>query len=679
MLKRTFAAVMTFVAMLCFTIAGEAATSNNILIYWYICGSNLEERLSDAVVKDSNGETQKVQVLGGQATECIQQMERVQLPPNVRVLINANGASAWAHPLINLYGNGLYLYDSTGLRKLSNWMADMGNVDTLRDFLKYGEENFPADRRILIFWDHGGVNGLCYDETFTGSPEKHNLTYNDLHKAMAEVYKNSNKKPFDLVVFNACMTGSYELANSIADFSKYMIGSEPSMYDFFYTDWFAELAKNPYMNGAQIGKVICDSSIQNYIQNASYPLGAKEVYSLNVLNLSKMNTLRSAFEKYFNKAKNFKGAFARAAESRTTEHYEDLYADLGTLAESTKDIMPKESEDLLKAIDSVVVYNCPGPFLNAKGISTYYPYDFNKNSELENFLTQKYTPEVQKNLYKNLMKLDVSGLDLLPVELNADNHVVAHINPKQLENVSKIRCVLIPWFEEGESAVGLEDQGAIVEISEEDLYIDWNTGTVTENFQALYPEIDGHRVNMTLSIAGRGYNIYDIPVILRGIRNINDQNILITRKGILQMKYDFNTKTYEPLGMNSQVVNGRVRERGFDIQEGDEITPLFMAFIPEDSLDAYEGNVIRYTNPKNGKSTLIKETLGETFIYKNGMILNYPRVHNGEYLYMFQFLAPNGSSVSSSPVLFKIEGNTITKTLITKEDMEEDNESAEAA
>ena len=72
MLKRTFAAVMTFIALLCFTIAGETAQNNNILIYWYICGADLETN-------------------GHGATKDIAEMQHVKLPPNVKILIYASG------------------------------------------------------------------------------------------------------------------------------------------------------------------------------------------------------------------------------------------------------------------------------------------------------------------------------------------------------------------------------------------------------------------------------------------------------------------------------------------------------------------------------------------------------------------------------------------------------------
>ena len=43
--------------------------------------------------------------------------------------------------------------------------ADMGDKETLENFLLWTGENFNADRKILLFWDHGGgYNGFGVDE-----------------------------------------------------------------------------------------------------------------------------------------------------------------------------------------------------------------------------------------------------------------------------------------------------------------------------------------------------------------------------------------------------------------------------------------------------------------------------------------------------------------------------------
>ena len=163
MFKRTIAVITILAAILCLGGKADAAYTRHTkddtwLVYMYICGTDLEE--------------------GGNATNDITEMEDVDLPPNVKVLIYANGAINWKHGLIERKGPGVYLYHSGGLDKLSSWKADMGKPDTLKKFLKFGEENFKPDHRIIVFWDHGGVNGICYDFAFDNTPKPetpHNL------------------------------------------------------------------------------------------------------------------------------------------------------------------------------------------------------------------------------------------------------------------------------------------------------------------------------------------------------------------------------------------------------------------------------------------------------------------------------------------------------------------------
>jgi hypothetical protein len=47
---------------------------------------------------------------------------------------------------------------------------NMGDPETLRTFLQYGYEKFPAGKHALIFWDHGGgpLNGVCWDTLAEG-------------------------------------------------------------------------------------------------------------------------------------------------------------------------------------------------------------------------------------------------------------------------------------------------------------------------------------------------------------------------------------------------------------------------------------------------------------------------------------------------------------------------------
>ena len=55
--------------------------NDNWLIYWYVCGSDLESG-------------------GGAATSDINEMLQAQLPANVKILIQAGGTTEWKNPVI---------------------------------------------------------------------------------------------------------------------------------------------------------------------------------------------------------------------------------------------------------------------------------------------------------------------------------------------------------------------------------------------------------------------------------------------------------------------------------------------------------------------------------------------------------------------------------------------------
>ncbi len=708
MFKRLAVALTAFLVFFGSVVYVEAKTTfskdDEWLIYMYICGTDLEEN-------------------GHMVTSDITEIQQVKLPKNVKILIHANGSRVWHHPTIKEGGDGIYLYTSKRLEKLADRNENMGDPNTLANFLEYGEENFNPDHRILIFGDHGGLNGLCYDSAF--NPEyRYNLTYDALTQVLSKVYPNfSEELPFELIGFDACLSASYELANSIAEFSHYMVGSEPSEYGWYYTDWIAALAKDPSINGAKIGKIICDSAMKSYSNDI------QNIQTFSVVDLSKMPKLREANEEFFEKAlqlskesNGFSGAFARAPYSLDTDNYSDRYTDLWNFAKNTKDLMPEESKNLRKAIKKAVVYNNSGKFLNAKGISTAYPY-IDSGEKLENFLTQNSMPEVQKKLYRNLMKLDVSNLYGVELSYNSDLHVVAELEPEQLENILNVECIMFTNSEGGGSSFGLRDDKDIVVLHSDDLKIDWKKGTITENIRPIQPVFDGHTIKMRSVYQGRGYIFYEVPIILQ-IGTKQPQHPEICN---LQVRYDTTKKEYSILGVGNTIDNGMVLQTGYTLKDGDIITPIFDAVIYEDSPTLNDNTLFKYsyikteqyednedidsstgkakiktrevvvnnalnrqlspldifTNPKTGeplkivtdsetgKKIYIVQTAGQSFVYNKNSKITEKKISNGAYLGLFRFIAPNGTSSYSLPFVFGVEHGEMVRIPLDKDDLKD--------
>ena len=681
MFKRTIAAIMILAATLCPAVKVDAAErhkqDDTWLVYWYICGTDLES--------DSHS-----------ATADIGEMQHVKLPPNVKVLIYAGGTTKWHHPTIKSGGNGIYLYSSNRLEKRAHFNENMGDPNTLASFLKYGEENFKADHKIIIFWDHGGLSGLCYDESF----KRDGLRYDELKKAFTAVYGSAPEEvPFELIGFDLCVSGSYELANSISAFSHYMLGSEPSTpgagWDYAY--WFKELAKNPAIDGSLVGRAICNGNMQYY--KSSDTLKEKtdaKIVSYSLIDLTKMPELREAYEEYFNEAVkrsneegSFSAAFARAAENRNVDKYSNIYTDLGLLAKNTKSIMPEASNKLLKAIDKAVVYNKRGDYLKSKGISTYYPYIstekiFSENAteqaakyrdaDFKLISNQKSSYAAQVELYSKLLDLDVLALedeDTVFVERKKDGHLFAQLKPEQLESVSSIQCMLFPLDESNKLELG----GAIL-TSADDLKIDWHKGTVTEKFRAVQPMFDGQKIIMYPSVSGRGHTFYNVPILYR-VSVIDDkgamQEIDVQRE--LIVRYDTSTKKYEIVGFGENIENGMVRANRGKPQPGHVITPLYITLSDDATneqlgltmnVDPKTGNpiilqsVIDSINvPNTNEKVFLKWKAGEPFVYTRDSAITNEPIRKGTYWYFFAFSAPSGESAYSYPGVISVNNGNI--------------------
>ena len=89
--------------------------------------------------------------------------------------------------------------------------------------------------------------------------------------------------------------GTYDVANMLNGISRYMTASEeiePSN-GWDYAGWVRALAQNPSMDGATLGRSICDSYM---IGCEEY--GTEETATLSVVDLSRVPAVKSAYESF---------------------------------------------------------------------------------------------------------------------------------------------------------------------------------------------------------------------------------------------------------------------------------------------------------------------------------------------------------------------------------------------
>jgi hypothetical protein len=204
-------------------------------IYWYLCGSDLESDYSFA-------------------TTDLNEMMQVVLPDNVFVIIETGGSAEWNNDFVDenyicrfLYaGDQLYLLDRLPSQNMSE-------RKTFEDFLRFCNQEYPADHQAVIVWNHGGgsVAGVAFDELYGGS-----LSLTDLRGAFSSVFHLSEENPpIELIGFDACLMATIETAYTVRERAKYMVASEETEpgCGWNYTGILQALADNPGLNGAMLG------------------------------------------------------------------------------------------------------------------------------------------------------------------------------------------------------------------------------------------------------------------------------------------------------------------------------------------------------------------------------------------------------------------------------------------
>jgi len=136
----------------------------------------------------------------------------------------------------------------------------MGDAQTLKDFLAFAKENYPAKRTAVVFWNHGGgsVSGAAFDELYGMD----SLSLAEMYQAFSEVFgENPENQPVDIVGFDTCLMATVDTAYTFSDIGKYLVASqelEPGN-GWLYSGWLGALAEAPDLEPLALSKVICDS------------------------------------------------------------------------------------------------------------------------------------------------------------------------------------------------------------------------------------------------------------------------------------------------------------------------------------------------------------------------------------------------------------------------------------
>ena len=301
----------------------------------------------------------------------------------------------------------------------STWQneLDMGDGDTLRDFLIWASDSFPAKKKILIIWNHGsGWEKVAED----GSSY---LTVPEINNSLNEYREMTNESPFTLIGFDACLMGMFEIMYELKDHAEMVHGSEAyePLEGWTYNNLLYKLNKN--LNNEDLAYHVVNDYVESYRNGSvytSYSVTASVVSSNNLEKLwneldnfsSEINSILPVFK---SEIENARGDTQRFDQN---PNYRDLYDLTVKIERDIPVISVKDAaQNLRKAINETVMFKdhwIKPEKLNverANGMTIYFPvegvkYGYNElkieSNKWFDFITNYENPIQSDSNFKNV-------------------------------------------------------------------------------------------------------------------------------------------------------------------------------------------------------------------------------------------------------------------------------------
>ena len=336
-------------------------------------GSDIQKTDIEAISVGTDAESATVMIYmngsdletnNGAASEDISEMLASGVGENVKVVIQTMGTRKWQDHGISSKTAQTYLIEDDRLNLVRDDLGqlDCTSEDTLSEFIGFCKEEYPSDRYMFLFWDHGGgpVYGFGYDEW---QSEESSLTLAE----MAQAFSEHRDVSFDIIGMDCCIMGNLETCFALAPFCKYTILSEDfeNGSGWSYTEWMNAFEADPGMSTPILGKCIVDSVIK---ENEESFWG--ESACLGLYNESTVNDLFNAWKDYAYKNEDalFGKNYSKVHKARGRGYFDqwgidgsdvtmsDYYiSDIMALVESI-DNDSEEAKKLISSLKAAVAY-----------------------------------------------------------------------------------------------------------------------------------------------------------------------------------------------------------------------------------------------------------------------------------------------------------------------------------
>lgn len=593
-------------------------------VYMYICGSDLESKY-------------------GSATDNLGSLKFKQMPENLKMVVETGGTHMWQNELMD--PNYIQRWDVSpdGFTDVGDLpLSNMSEESTLEDFLQFCKYYCPADKTLLIIWDHGGGTcyGACNDENYSAYDT---LSIREIHEAIENSFgTDENNPPLSLLAFDCCLMSTLDVAELFSDEASYLLASEELIPGggFNYKSFFKLFRDNPAIEPEELGKGIVDGYSAKYLSRDT-----NETVTLSLTDLSKVHRVSSSVDAmfgdllktiyddpdFFVDVSILAGSTENYGGNSRAQGYTNL-VDIKDFASQFQDFIPSARE-VMDAVDDAVVYETFGEYRAfSGGLSMFYNYNAAVN-DMEMYY-ENGTSDALKSFFAitsfNVLPdsekpfMDSIGLDsqALPAIKTFYSVDTSHT---EIRKNSEGR-----YYVDFGPDVGTCATDAMFElyyIGEDDIYYlgsddelncDFSEGLFIDNFGGKWLRLGDWVASMELEVDTNGYNIYSLPILIDG------------EDYYMQVGYDFEEKVWEELGVR-RVTSEPGTAMSFVLNEGTVFTVL-QPVVCEGRLKYYQIAELEY----------------------NDNIWDYGDLPDGEYMMKFRLEDVHKNNLYSDAFIFRI-------------------------
>ncbi|MDP7421845.1 MAG: clostripain-related cysteine peptidase, partial [bacterium] len=374
--------------------------------------------------------------LEGAGIDDINEMEKVGSTEDVNILVQFDRAPGFS------YSDGdwtstrrFYINKDNDPYKInSEMLRDLGEVDTgdyhsLVDFARWGMAEYPAEKLLLVVWNHGAgwkkkaeepiFKGISYDDT-----SGNHMTTQDIEKALQEIVALRDGQKIDLLGMDACLMQMVEVSYQFRQYVDVCAASEEVEPGdgWAYEDFLAPLMAKPGMDARELGTVIVNTYIGSYSGGSQ----GNQAVTQSAIDCRKLDELVATIDGFAGTLlTNIKqiGRIKNCLKSTHSFYYDD-YKDIGDLAKRISSTfkggqLQTAAQGLLAKLDEAIIINGTNGSSQAAstGLSIYIPTKYQYKAKYENlafsqacrwdeFLKASFDPPVPILNIKNIEIID---------------------------------------------------------------------------------------------------------------------------------------------------------------------------------------------------------------------------------------------------------------------------------